>query len=66
VPKKPHTPLPPLDLLRRYPIDDAAAYLGISRATLYNDIAAGLIHTIKHGTRRFVPASEIARLSSAA
>lgn len=56
--------LAPLDPLQRYTIDEAMAYLRISRATLYADIAAGLIGTIKDRGRRFVPGSEIARRSS--
>ncbi len=56
--------LAPLDPLRRYPIEIAAEYLGISRATLYHDIAAGVIATIKDRKRRFVPGSEIVRRSS--
>ncbi len=60
----PRTPVPPLDILRRYRIKDAAAYLGISRAQLYIDIRASKLKTIKDGKRQFVPGSEIARLSS--
>jgi excisionase family DNA binding protein len=59
-----NVPLPPLDLMQRYTTDEAARYLRISRATLYNDIAAGLIATIKDRKRRFVPGSEIARRSA--
>jgi hypothetical protein len=59
-------PLAPLDLLQRYDLDEAARYLRISRATLYNDIAAGLIVTIKDRKRRFVPGAEIARRSAMA
>ncbi len=59
-------PLPPLDLLQRYDLEEAARYLRISRATLYNDIAAGLIATIKDRKRRFVPGAEIARRSATA
>ena len=58
------TPTAPLDPSRRYRIDDAAAYLGISRAKLYTDIRASKLATITDGKRRFVPGSEIARLSS--
>jgi hypothetical protein len=60
----PRTPIAPLDPLRRYRIDDAAAYLGISRAQLYIDIRSFKIATIREGKRHFVPASEIVRLSS--
>jgi excisionase family DNA binding protein len=59
----PRTPSALLDCSRRYRIDDAAAYLGISRAKLYVDIRAGKLVTIKDGKRHFVPGSEIARLS---
>jgi excisionase family DNA binding protein len=59
-------PLPPLDVLQRYTINEAAGYLRISRATLYTDIAAGLIATIKDRKRRLVPGSEIARRSTIA
>lgn len=58
--------LPALDPLRRYPVPEALAYLGISRKTLYDDINAGKLAIIKHGRRTFVPGSEIARLSRVA
>jgi hypothetical protein len=45
-------------------VPEACAYLRQSRAKLYNDVAAGLIATIQHGKRRYVPGSEIARLSA--
>jgi hypothetical protein len=57
--------LPPLDPLRRYPVNQALAYLATSRASLYKLIASGSITTIKQpGSRgrRFIPGSEIARL----
>jgi len=60
---KPRPELPPLDQAQRYTIDEAIAYLRSSRKTLYNDIAAGLLATIKEGKRRYVPGSEIARRS---
>lgn len=59
-------PQAPLDPKQRYDLDEAARYLRISRSTLYNDIAAGLIFTIKERKRRFVPGAEIARRSAAA
>jgi excisionase family DNA binding protein len=59
------TPLPPLDPLRRYSVEYALAYLGISRRTFYEDIAQGRIATIKDRKRRFVPGSEIVRRSQA-
>jgi excisionase family DNA binding protein len=58
---RPHAPLDPL---QRYTIEEAASYLRIHRCTLYNDIAAGLISTIKDRKRRFVPGAEIARRST--
>jgi len=58
-------PLAPLDPLRRYSIEQARAYLGISRKTLYADIKDDLIVTIKERKRRFVPGSEIVRRSQA-
>lgn len=59
-------PLPALDLLQRYTTEEACRYLRVSRATLYIDIAAGVIATIKDRKRRFVPGSEIVRRSSLA
>jgi excisionase family DNA binding protein len=63
MPTKP-PPLAPLDTQQRYDLDEAARYLRISRSTLYNDIAAGLIATIKDRKRRFIPGAEIARRST--
>jgi hypothetical protein len=57
-------PLGQLDPLRRYDVETALRYLGISRFTLYADIREGRIQTIKDRNRRFVPGSEICRLSS--
>jgi excisionase family DNA binding protein len=59
-------PLGPLDPLRRYTVEDALRYLGISRFTLYADIRENRIQTIKDRNRRFVPGSEIVRRSSVA
>ena len=55
--------LPPLDVHRRYPIRAACEYLSLSRATLYERINNGLIASITDGRRRYIPGSEIARLS---
>lgn len=55
--------LPPLDVRQRYTIEEAIRYLRTSRKTLYDDIAIGRIATITQGRRRYVPGSEIARLS---
>jgi excisionase family DNA binding protein len=60
------SPLGPLDPLRRYTVEDAMRYLGISRFTLYADIREGRIQTIKDRARRFVPGSEIVRRSAVA
>lgn len=47
----------------RYPIPEAATFMRISRAKLYQNISAGLISTVKDGKRIFVPGSEILRVS---
>ena len=51
--------LAPLDANQRYDIDEAARYLRISRARLYQKISAGEIRLIKDGRRSFVPGSVI-------
>lgn len=56
--------LDPVDTLQRYDVSEACDYLRVSRAKLYMDIRAGRIATIQDGARRYVPGSEIARLSS--
>lgn len=55
--------LPPLDLNQRYTIEEAAAYLRISRAGLYNLIASGAVQSITEGRRRFIPGDVIAARS---
>lgn len=55
--------LPPLDQAQRYTVDEALAYLRMSRARLYEKIAAGDITVIKDGRRTYLPGSEIARVS---
>jgi hypothetical protein len=62
--KKKSVRLRPIDLLQRYDVVEAAQYLRISRAKLYNDVAAGLIAVIKDGKRTFVHGSELARRSA--
>jgi len=57
-------PTVPLDSKQRYEIEEAAAYLRASRATLYNLINAGQLAVIKQGRRTYIPGSEIIRLSS--
>jgi excisionase family DNA binding protein len=63
VSKKISAQLAPLETLRRYPVEIAAAYFGVSRAHLFKRIKNGEIATIRDGRRVFVPGSEIARLS---
>ncbi len=56
--------LPPVDANQRYSVDEALAYLRTSRRPFYEKLNAGLIATITEGRRRYVPGSEIVRLSS--
>lgn len=58
--------LPPLDLNQRYTIPEAAQYLRISRAYLYQLIQAGEVQTVKDGRRIYVPGSVIAERSRVA
>jgi excisionase family DNA binding protein len=60
----PNFPTIPVDVTRRYSVDLACAYLGIGKDRLYAKITAGEIETITDGRRRFVPGSEIVRLST--
>jgi excisionase family DNA binding protein len=60
---KPVSRLPALDMNQRFTVDEAAAYLRVSRAKIYNDVAAGLLQVIKDGSRTFVPGTEIFRRS---
>jgi excisionase family DNA binding protein len=53
-----------LDPLRRYNVETARSFLGVSRATIYKLIGDSRIATIKEGKRRWIPGSEIARLSA--
>jgi excisionase family DNA binding protein len=57
--------LPALDTSQRYTPEESAAYLRVSRWTVFNDIKAGRLQSIKEGKRRFIPGSEIARRSRA-
>jgi Helix-turn-helix domain len=62
--KKPEIPpLAPLDEAQRYSVSEAERYLRLSHESVYQRIRAGLIKTITDGGRRYVPGSEIARLS---
>ena len=58
--------LPPLDLNQRYTIDEACAYLRISRAYLYQQINNGTLPTVVDGNRRFVHGQAIADRSRVA
>lgn len=55
--------LPPLDLLQRYTINEASAYLRQSRAKTYMDISAGTLSIIKDGSRTYVSGRAIAARS---
>jgi len=57
------TPLPPLDPLQRYAVNESARYLKRAPSTCWLLIAKGHIRVIREGGRTFVPGSEIARLS---
>jgi hypothetical protein len=59
------TPLPPLDERQRYTVEEAIRYLRSSRFSVYKDISAGRLATIKEGKRTFIPGSEIARRCAA-
>ena len=63
-PARVYPTLPPVDTNRRYPIELAADYLFVSRATLWKRVRAGSVATIRDGKRVYLPGSEIARLSS--
>ncbi len=60
-----HEPLAPLDPLQRYRVDEGARYLRVSVPGIYRRLRAGEIATIVEGRRRFIPGSEIVRLSRA-
>lgn len=61
----PRKRLAPLDERQRYTVAEAIEYLRSSRFTIYAAIKTGQIATIKQGARRYVPGTEIARLSRA-
>jgi excisionase family DNA binding protein len=42
-------------------VDEAAEALGLARSTLYRELGAGRLPSVKIGRRRLVPASAIAR-----
>jgi hypothetical protein len=56
--------LPPVDEKQRYDVEEAALFLRTSRKSVFQLIASGAITSIKEGKRRYIPGSEIARLSS--
>lgn len=58
------TSLPPVDVLQRYEIHEASAYLRQSRARTYKQIKSGELRVIKDGKRTYIPGSEIVRKSA--
>ena len=42
-------------------VDEAADALGIGRSTLYRELSAGRLPSVKIGRRRLIPASAIAQ-----
>lgn len=65
MPNSHRDPLPPLDEQQRYRVDEGARYLRVSVPGIYRRIRAGEIVTIVEGRRRFIPGSELVRLSRA-
>jgi excisionase family DNA binding protein len=49
---------------QRYNIKEACALLRISHTSLYKRVKTGAIRSITDGRRRYIPGSEIARLSA--
>lgn len=58
--------LAPLDAAQRYSIAEACQYLRASRDNVYRKIRRGELRTLRDGRRRYVPGSEIARVSTLA
>lgn len=56
-------PLPPLDLLQRYSLDEASRYLRQSRAKTFQDIRDGRLEVLKDGRRTYVSGEVIAAKS---
>lgn len=50
----------PVELLT-FGVSEFAAIRRVSRSTVYEDIAAGRLRTIKQGRRRLIPGSEVIR-----
>jgi excisionase family DNA binding protein len=59
----PRPVLPALDVNQRYTILEAAAYLRISRTSVFADIREGRLMPIREGARTLIPGTEIARRS---
>ena len=47
-----------------FSMDEAAEAVAVSRRMLYHLVSAGKLRTVKIGTRRFVPRTELERLTS--
>jgi excisionase family DNA binding protein len=47
----------------QYPIDEAAALLGISKHTLIRDIRRGQVKTTRYGKRVLIPREELMRIA---
>lgn len=63
---KKRSPLPPLDLLQRYTVQEACSYLRTSRARLYAKVKAGEIPVLKDGARTYITGRAIAAQSQPA
>lgn len=48
----------------QYPIEEAAALLGISRHTLMRDIRLGRVKTSRYGKRLLIPHAELLRIAA--
>jgi excisionase family DNA binding protein len=44
---------------RLYGIPEAAAALGVGRSAIYDELAAGRLHSVKVGRRRLIPSGAV-------
>jgi excisionase family DNA binding protein len=58
------SPLPP-NIAMAYRVNDAAAVLGVCRATIYNLIAANKLRSVMVAGRRLIPADALRELLTA-